>query len=98
MQRDKTKIEPPCPATIESPGPSFAGYATPEDSVQSAIWACSQGDFRGFLATCTPEKREQIENQVAGKSDEEISRYEKAFANALKDYKVTRTEVISEDE
>src|SRR5436190_969933 len=30
---------------------TFAGYATPESAVQSAIWAMSQGDPKTFLAS-----------------------------------------------
>ena len=85
-------------ATPESPGLSFAGYATPEASIQSMLWAGSRGDFKAFLAACTPEQASRFESKMAGKSDEEISREAKAWANALKDYKITQKEVISGDE
>jgi RNA polymerase sigma factor (sigma-70 family) len=85
-------------ATTDSPRLSFAGYATPEASVQSMLWAGSQGDFKGFLAACTPEQAKRFESKMAGKSDDEISREAKAWANALKDYKITQKEVISDSE
>ena len=85
-------------ANPESRGFRFAGYATPEASVQSMLWAGSRGDFKGFLAACTSEQIKRFESKMAGKSDEEISREAKAWANALKDYKITQKDVISESE
>ena len=85
-------------ANPESRGFSFAGYATPEASVQSMLWAGSRGDFKGFLAACTSEQIKRFESKMAGKSDEEISRQAKAWANALNDYKITQKDVISESE
>ncbi|HTL59625.1 MAG TPA: sigma-70 family RNA polymerase sigma factor [Candidatus Limnocylindrales bacterium] len=85
-------------ARAESPSFAFAGYATPEASVQSMLWAGSRGDFKGFLAACTSEQAKRFESKMAGKSDEEISRDAKAWANALKGYKITQKEVISDSE
>src|SRR5437879_3898354 len=50
---------------------AFAGYATPEASVQSMLWAGSRGDFKKFLAACTPEQVERFMAKMAGKSDED---------------------------
>lgn len=85
-------------AKAQSPGFSFAGYATPEASVQSMLWSGSQGDFKGFLAACTPEQVQRFESKMAGKSQEEISRSAKAWAEALKNYKITQKDVVSESE
>jgi RNA polymerase sigma factor (sigma-70 family) len=90
VQHVKTKAD--------SPGFSFAGYATPEASVRSMLWAGSRGDFKGFLAACTPEQINRFESKMAGKSDEEVSRAAKAWANALKDYQITQKDVISGSE
>jgi hypothetical protein len=77
---------------------AFAGYATPEASVKSMLWAGSIGDFEKFLVGCTPEQIERFRNKMAGKSDDEIRRAAIAWANALTDYKITQKEVISDDE
>ena len=90
MQRTKAKAD-------SSPF-TFAGYATPEASVQSMLWAGSIGDFKKFLAGCTPEQVERFMNKMAGKSDDEIRRETIAWANALVRYKITQKEVISADE
>ena len=77
---------------------TFAGYATPEASVQSMLWAGSIGDFKQFLAGCTPEQIERIRNKMEGKSDDEVRREAVAWANALVGYKITQKEGISDDE
>jgi RNA polymerase sigma factor (sigma-70 family) len=90
VQQAKTKAE--------STGFSFAGYATPEASIQSMLWAGSRGDFKSFLASCTPEQITRFESKMAGKSDEEVRREAMVWANALKDYKITQKDIISENE
>ena len=77
---------------------TFAGYGTPEASVQSMLWAGSIGDFKKFLAGCTPEQVERFRNKMAGKSDDEVRRETVAWANALVGYKITQKEGISDDE
>jgi len=76
----------------------FAGYATPEAAIESMLWAGSRGDFKGFLAGCTPEQTKRFESKMAGKSEAEISAAAKAWANSLKDYQITQREVISASE
>jgi hypothetical protein len=51
---------------------AFAGYATPEASIQSSLWAGSIGDFEKFLAGCTAEQVERFKTKMAGKSDDQI--------------------------
>ena len=88
----RAKANPP------SGGLGFAGYATPEACIQSLLWAGSRGDFKALLAGCTPEQGKRFEDKMAGKSDEEIAREAKAWANALKGYQITGKDVISENE
>jgi len=77
---------------------TFAGYATPEASVQSTIWAASTGDFGKFQAGLTAQEMERFKGSVAGKSEDEIRRGVIAWANAMIDYKITQKEVLSDDE
>ena len=85
-------------ASAASSGFRFAGYGTPEASVQSMLWAGSRGDFKSFLAGCTPEQARRFESKMAGKSDAQIADEAKAWANALKGYQITQKEVISDSE
>ena len=77
---------------------TFAGYATPEASVQSMLWAGSRGDFKTFESACTPEQIERFDSKMAGKPDDEIKRETIAWASALIGYKVSQKEVISDNE
>lgn len=87
-------------ATGNSPASPFAfsGYATPEKSLQSMLWAASTGDMEKVSASCTPEETERLGNMIAGKPADEVKRGIASWANAMADYKITQTEVISDDE
>lgn len=76
----------------------FRGYATPEASIESMLWAGSRGDFKQFLAACTPEQIERFKNKMAGKSDDEIKQESMAWAKALVGYRITQKDNISADE
>ncbi|HEV8544185.1 MAG TPA: hypothetical protein VGR78_17485 [Verrucomicrobiae bacterium] len=51
----------------------FAGYATPEAALQSAVWSMMNGDVITFVGGMTPEAREGFAQQMDGKTDAEIS-------------------------
>jgi RNA polymerase sigma factor (sigma-70 family) len=76
----------------------FVGYATPEASVQSLIWAASKGDLDKLSTGVTPEEMDRFRNSMAGKSPDEISRGLMAWASAMVDYKITQKEIIFGDE
>jgi RNA polymerase sigma factor (sigma-70 family) len=77
---------------------SFSGYATPEASVQSMIWAAGTGELEKLPACVTPEAMEQFKARMKGKSPEEISQALVVWANAMAGYRITRKDVISDDE
>jgi RNA polymerase sigma factor (sigma-70 family) len=52
---------------------AFAGYATPEASLESIVWAMSRGDTETFLASMTPQGRRFMEQHVSGKTANEIT-------------------------
>jgi hypothetical protein len=85
-------------AKAESPPFNFAGYATPEASIQSMLWNASKGDLEGLRAGVTTEEMARFENKMAGKSADEISRGLVAWASSMSGYKVTQKEIISADE
>ncbi len=77
---------------------AFAGYTTPEASIQSMLWAGSNGDFEKFVSSTTPEQMDRFRNKMAGKSADEIRHECVAWANALVGYKITQKEVVSDEE
>lgn len=78
--------------------PVFAGYATPEASVQSTVWGAGTGEVEKFQAGFTREEMERFRAQMAGKPEAEVRRGVMAWANAMKGYKITGRDVISENE
>jgi len=76
----------------------FSGYATPEASVQSAIWVASIGDLSKLAAGLTPEALEQFNNKMGGKSDADVRQALKDWAKGMAGYRITRKEVVSENE
>lgn len=85
-------------ATAKSSPFKFAGYATPEASIQSMLWSASKGDFKQFMNACTSEQQDRFNNKMAGKSQEEIKDAAIAWSTALVGYKITQSEVIADDE
>jgi len=89
------------PQVVHTSKPSttgFAGYATPEATIQSSIWAGSRGDFNKFLDGCTPEQVARFRKKMAGKSSDEIRAEAIAWAKAMTGLKITQKDVISETE
>ena len=52
---------------------AFAGYATPEATLQSAVFAMSQGDYQTFLASMSPEEAARMQKSFEGKTPEQIA-------------------------
>ncbi len=97
IQRAKTPATAAVARAASSPF-NFAGYATPEDSLESTLWESSMGDLEKLPAGFTPDEWERFNSKMAGKSDAEIKQGVMAFANAMIGYKVTGKDVISDDE
>jgi len=52
-----------------------AGFATPEATIRSFMWAKSNGDINTAMAIATPEMRQEVENKYfKNKSDQEKGR------------------------
>ncbi len=79
---------------------SFAGYATPEAAFQSTLSADSQGDLKTFFEGFTPERREEEQKGVAGKSDEELAARaaERAAKFAAASVRILNSKLLSQDE
>src|SRR5579862_4294258 len=76
----------------------FAGYSTPEASVESLIWAASQGDLDKLSAGVTAQEMDRFKSRMEGQSQDEIRHGLRSWASAMADYKITQKEVISGEE
>jgi len=82
---------------------NFPGYATPEATLRSALWAAGRGDFERFLACLSPELGQQTAAGIradaitTGKSEAEARREYLASRKDV-DAQITQKEIVSEDE
>lgn len=75
----------------------FAGYATPEATLKSLLWAANLGDQKKFEAGCTPDEAERFRKRMEEKSRDEFERGGKELALSFSSYEM-RKEVISATE
>lgn len=77
---------------------SFAGYADPESTLQSSIWAMSKGDVRTLLAGIFPEEVARMEKEFEGKSQDEIAAAIRSDTENMKGFRILKKEAVSDDE
>ena len=79
----------------------FAGYATPEATLQTVWWAQTHKDKKAFLDALAPEDRAGFEKMYAGKTDEEIMAANQdtlAQIQQVQGYRVLKNQVESDDQ
>jgi RNA polymerase sigma factor (sigma-70 family) len=76
---------------------AFVGYAEPESTFQSMVWALSHGEVKTFLASQSPES--PILRNAEGKSDDEIAAQNKDFKafDGVTGFKIINKEPVSAD-
>jgi hypothetical protein len=93
----------PNPNTPAATGPvpreswAFAGYATPEATLQSAIFAMSQGDYQTFLGAMTPEEAARMQQSSQGKTPEQIAEEGRRETARIKSFQVLGREDLAPD-
>jgi len=79
---------------------AFAGYATPEAAFESTLSAHVKNDLKTFFEGFTPERRQEEEKGVAGKSEDELAAQATGqaahFAGA--DARILKSRLLPEDE
>lgn len=73
----------------------FAGYDTPEDTLQSVTWAISQGEEDAYLAGLSPDLRNEMQSQLAGGDFGQIGPTELSNATG---FRIVDRQSISADE
>ena len=76
---------------------SFAGYASPDASLQSFLWAASKGDVKTLQGGITGEIEKMVAKDLEGKSDSEASAKAMAELAPLKSVLVLNREVQADD-
>ncbi len=78
---------------------TFAGLATPEDTLQSFMWAKNRGDVATAFATATPElAQEQKDLYFKDKTDEEIAALMMDSAQKQTGFQILKKMVAADDQ
>ena len=76
---------------------AFAGYASPEAALQSALWAGNKGDMKTLLGGTTGEAHKEMEKDIEEKSESEASAKVMRDTALLKSVRVLNSEVQAND-
>ncbi len=75
----------------------FAGFATPDNALQSSLWASDNGDVKALFDSATGEFRQKLEKEYEGKSADEASIRAMDEVSNLKSIQVLNRDFQSED-
>ena len=91
----------PTPNVASAPVPreswAFAGYATPEAALQSAIFSMSQGDVQTFLASLSPEEAQRVQKSFENKTPEQFAQDGQREMARVKSFQVLGREDLGPD-
>jgi hypothetical protein len=82
---------------------SFAGYATPEATVQTLLWAIREGDYELAMQSCVPEHRERVHFESLSPTHREKAinsfkkREEQRTMKYFSDFAVAQREQLSDE-
>jgi hypothetical protein len=76
---------------------AFAGYASPDASLQTSFWAANKGDLKTFLSGLTGDVQQMVEKDIAGKSESEASTKAMAEVARLDSVRVLNRDVQADD-
>jgi hypothetical protein len=77
---------------------TFAGYASPESALVSAIWAMREGDPATYLNSLAPHEQERIAKLWQDKTETEIAEKHKKDVAAISQFAVMETRQVSPTE
>jgi|KBSSwiStaDraftv2_1062776.scaffolds.fasta_scaffold941566_2 hypothetical protein len=108
-QRLRTNTAPV--ATAEQPPPAaaanehfpkenwtFAGYASPEAALVSAIWSMKEGNPKSYLDSLAPEEQARMAKAWENKSETEIAAKHQADVSAINGVRILERQSVSADE
>jgi hypothetical protein len=93
----ESNAPPDVPASDIYPRDSWAlaGYDTPEDAIESVTWAISEGDEENYLASLTPELRDEMMPELEDGNFEDVGPLQMSDATG---YRILDRETVSDDE
>jgi hypothetical protein len=77
---------------------AFAGYATPEATLQSMFWAANNGDSDQLFACFSPEDQAAIGKEPNGRKNFDAGVKKSAPAQSIKGLQITARKVLADDQ
>lgn len=77
---------------------NFAGYATPDAALVSAIWAMKEGNPKTYLESLSPEEQARMSKVWENKSETEIAAKHQSDVSAITGMRVLDRQAISPEE
>jgi uncharacterized protein YchJ len=77
---------------------AFAGYATPEATLQSMFWAANNGDGDQLFACFSPEDQAAIGKEPNGRKNFDAGVKKSAQAQSIKGLQVVARKVLADDQ
>ena len=74
---------------------TFAGYDTPEATIQSLAWAIGEGDQDTYMAGLAPELRDQMQSDLVGGNFAEEGPFEMGNTSG---FRIVDREIISDNQ
>ena len=77
---------------------AFAGFNTPEATLQSVSWAMREGDPKSLLSTLTNDEKNAMQQKWGNKSEEEIRAENKHEIAEVTGYRILEKKIVSDTE
>jgi hypothetical protein len=77
---------------------AFAGYATPEATLQSMFWAANSGDGDKLFACFSPEAQAAINKEPNGRKNFDAGVKQSAQAQSIKGMQVVARKMLADDQ
>jgi hypothetical protein len=77
---------------------NFAGYASPEAALVSAIWAMREGDPKTYLDSLAPQEQERVAQNWQNKSETELAEKHKSDVSAISGLRVLDRQNVAPNE
>ena len=96
-----TPVSDPAPASndhFSKENWSFAGYATPESALVSAIWSMRDGNPKSYLESLSPDEQERMAKAWQNKSEAELAAKHQQDVSAITGLRLLDRQLVSPDE
>lgn len=77
---------------------TFAGYATPEAGLVSAIWSMREGNPKAYLESLSPEEQQRVAKSWQNKTEAELAAKHQQDVSAITGLRLLEQQAVSPEE